>query len=353
MEAKDLYANLNEDSVKQLKELAREIKKKYEVGPRKGEPQGRVILFLGAAVNYHAPEGFEQAYSKEERPPIGWELNEALVNEIFAENGDPERESDMLNEHLSLSYVSQYFEESQDRLRLIETLGKQVDKEKPSPLLNALAEMDFKYIISTNYDHLFENALVKAGKADYYKGIYKANRTGTPQPTLNIPDKNITVEKPFLYKFHGDIRDVFDEEGIYQQGKDSIVLTDEDYLHFILRMSQVNDNKEKSKEAEQLDMYPIPQVINEAFAGKNQNTFLFVGYGLQDYNLRLIFKTALWAKDNNTFSALQKWSISLNKHRPIQEFWIRNHKITFIEHNVWSAIPFLYKEIFGKEIPLT
>jgi hypothetical protein len=307
-------------------------------------------LFLGAAVNYHAPAGFEHFYAKADRPPIGWELNELLIDEIFNREKFGAGNADMRNEHLSLSYVAQYLEELKDRKVLIENLAGFVDKEQPSPILKALAEMDFRYIVTTNYDHLFENALAEVGK-DYHKGIYKANRKGSPVPTDNVSEKDISVQKPFLYKFHGDIREVIDKNGNYVPETDSIVLTDDDYLHFILRMSQINDNKEKSKDAP-ADLYPIPQVINEAFAGKNQNTFLFIGYGLQDYNLRLIFKTALWAKDNNTFSALQKWSISLDKHKPIQQFWTRTHKFTFIDYDIWSAIPYLYKEIFNRDMPV-
>ncbi len=351
MDASKLYENLDAESKRQLRNLAEEIQKRYSRGSRTGEPQGRVILFLGAAVNYHAPTGFEEAYSQDKRPPIAGELANILIEDIFKEEEDSSRKDDMKDDHLPLSYVAQYYEEINYRSQLIETVAGAVDGKEPSPILKALARMNFKYIITTNYDHLFEDALTAVGKSSQHKGVYRANKTGRPKSTYNVPEKDITVDKPFLYKFHGDIRDVFNENGDYIPENDAIVITDDDYLNFILRMSQVNDNKEKP-DGDVLDLYPIPQVINETFAGRNQNTFLFVGYGLQDYNLRLIFKTTLWSKDNNTFNTLQKWSISLNKHRPIQEFWTRNHRVTFIEHNIWSAIPFLYKEIFNEEMPL-
>lgn len=138
----------------------------------------------------------------------------------------------------------------------------------------------------------------------------------------------------------------------YIEGNDSIVLTDEDYLQFVLRMGQINDNIEKNPEEHPTNMYPIPDLINESFTGRNQNTFLFVGYGLQDYNLRLIFKTALWKKDESSFKKLQKWSISFNKHKPIQEFFTKEYRFRFIDHDIWAAIPFLYKKIFNREMPI-
>jgi len=361
MNTTDLYNDLDSGSRDRLTELAKEIQRKYQIGPRKGEPQGRVILFLGAAVNYEAPEGFELAYSKEERPPIAAELRDSLIDVIFEDQKDEDRKNSMKEEHLTLSYVAQYYEELTDRARLIDSLVPLISREKPSPILKALAKMDFKYIITTNYDHLFENALEQVGKSYRNKGIYKANKGGNPKSTDNVAENEITVHAPFLYKFHGDLREVTDGNGIYIPENDNIVITDDDYLNFILRMSQINDNQEKPEKempgeakprASVLDLYPIPRVINEAFAGKNQNTFLFIGYGLQDYNLRLIFKTSLWGKNAKSFNDLQKWSITLDKHKPIQQFWFRNHKVTFIEQNIWSAIPFLYKEIFNKEMPL-
>ena len=351
MDVSQLYETLSDADKYNLDMLADEIKRKYESGERRGEPKGRVILFLGAAANYHAPSGFEDAYHKDDRPPIGNELNNLLIDSMYRPHVNLDLNTSMKAERLPLSYTAQYFEELTDRPRLVAELGKLIDGKKVSPLLKALAEMDFKYVVTTNYDHLFEDALTAAGK-EFHKGIYKANKFGEPQPTTSIPERDISVKKPFLYKFHGDIKDVLDENGDYRPEKDSIVLTDEDYLNFILRMGQVNDNKEKISERDTLDLYPIPQVINEAFTGKNQNTFLFIGYGLQDYNLRLIFKTSLWKKDSNIFKALQKWSITLNHHAPIREFFNANYRFTFIDHDIWCAIPYLYKTMFDRDMPL-
>jgi hypothetical protein len=351
MDVKELYKNLDINTRQQLGILAEEIREKYERGDKTGQYKGRVILFLGAAVNYHAPQGFEQAYSAADRPPLGNELGHLFIDKICENDGTDERKLQMRSENLPLSWISQYFEEISDRPKLIKRLSSFIDGKKPSPLLKALARMPFKYIVTTNYDTLFEEALDGVQKK-YHKGIYNANKVSRAI-TQDIGESQVSVDRPFIYKLHGDIKHVFEgnPDYEYEPERDSIVLTDEDYLHFILRMSQVSDNKEKG-DANSSDFYPIPQSINKAFTGLNQNTFLFIGYSLRDYNLRLIFKTAMWGKDPSIFRRLQKWSIDVKPDAAIKNIWINDHKLTFIEQNIWCAIPYLYKELFNEEMPL-
>jgi hypothetical protein len=353
MDAKDLYKNLDDSNKEQLRKLAEEIKEKYIKGDMANQYKGRVILFLGAAVNYQAPTGFEEAYTKEDRPPLGNELSNLYINDLFIDDISNERKEKMIKENQPLSWTSQYYEEVNDRYKLISKLSSFIDNKKTSPILKGLAKMHFKYIVTTNYDHLFENALSAVGKR-YHKGIYKSNKNGLSEYTTDIKESEVTTDTPFIYKLHGDIEDVFDQNGDYIPNKDSIVLTDEDYLHFILRMSQIVDNKERDRKRKDASsgFYPIPQSINKAFTGLNQNTFLFIGYGLRDYNLRLIFKTALWGKDSNIFRRLQKWSIDVSPDQAIKNIWINNYKLTFIEWDIWCAIPYLYKLIFNEEMPL-
>jgi hypothetical protein len=349
MDAKKLYEKLDERSKQQLRQLAKEIGEKYIRGDKVGQHKGRVILFLGAAVNYHSEH--KEIYSKEDRPPLGDELRDLYIDEMFKDN--LEKAEAMKSEKLPLNWVSQYYEEVFSRRALIDNLSNFIDNKKPSPILKALAKMPFRYIVTTNYDHLFEDALESVGKTGPHKGIYKPNKNGVHEYTTDIKENDVTAENPFIYKLHGDIRDAFDSNGEYLPKKDSIVLTDEDYLHFILRMSQTIDNKERDDDrAEGADLYPVPQSINKAFTGLNQNTFLFIGYGLRDYNLRLIFKTSMWKKDSNIFRELQKWSIDLKPDEAIRNIFINDYKLTFIEWDIWCAIPYLYKQLFNEEMPL-
>jgi hypothetical protein len=352
MDPRQLYESLNDDNKNQLRRLAAEIGEKYTRGDKAGQYKGKVILFLGAAANYHATKaGFESCYRKTDRPPLAYELGNMYIDELFAADSTTKRSDEMKEEKLGLSWITQYYQERFDRADLISKLATYIDNRKPSPILNALAEMPFKYIVSTNYDNLFEEALENAGKT-YHKGIYKPNRAGKSEYTVDFDESTVSVTNPFVYKLHGDIREVFDSNENYVAEKDAIVLTDEDYLHFILRMSQITHNLERGITDTSTDLYPIPESINNAFSGINGNTFLFVGYGLRDYNLRLIFKTALWKKDVDIFKALQKWSIALAPDESIKNIWIRDYRFTFIEDDIWCVIPYLYKEMFGKEMPL-
>ncbi len=353
MDVKKLYENLDPDSKLALNGLAQEINRKYERGERAGQEMGRVILFLGAAVHYHAPKYIEDCYPKAARPPLGGELGDLYIDDLFPRDRFQEENNRMKGEKLSLTWITQYYEELNDRPRLIERLSTFIGSKKPSPILKALAKMNFKYVVTTNYDHLFEDALSAVGK-EYHQGIYKPNKIGLMQYTPDVPEKQVSVRKPFVFKLHGDIRDVVNDDGDYNYEKDAVVITDEDYLHFILRMSQITAITERNEIKEDMDMnyYPIPQSINNAFTGRNQNTFLFIGYGLRDYNLRLIFKTALWKKDTNIFKELQKWSIDIKPDIPIQNIFIKDYKLTFIQKDIWCAIPYLYSILFNEEMPL-
>ena len=90
---------------------------------------------------------------------------------------------------------------------------------RPSPMLRALAELGFPLVITTNYDQLFESALSRVGKQPRV-AVY----TPKPEPTDDYRDP--TAESPVVFKIHGDILH-----------PETIVLTDEDYIQFVLRMS--------------------------------------------------------------------------------------------------------------------
>lgn len=350
MDADELYKSLDDETKQHLISLADEINEKDKAGGAKG----RVILFLGSAVHYHAPAGFEECYSKNDRPPLASELGNHFIDDLFQGGDLFNKRNEMRNEKLPLNWITQYYEEVRDRRKLILNLSRFIDNKKPSPILKALAQMNFKYIVTTNYDHLFEDALAAVGKAKFHKSIYKPNRV-VSECTNDVSEKEVSVQTPFLFKLHGDLRDAVNGDAEYNYKKDSIVITDEDYLHFILRMSQIIDNKEKGLNDidSDKDFYPIPQSINKTFTGLNQNTFLFVGYGLRDYNLRLIFKTSLWKKDTNIFKTLHKWSIDVDPDKTITNIFTSDYKITFIKKDIWCAIPYLYKHIFNEKMPLT
>ena len=85
------------------------------------------------------------------------------------------------------------------------------------------------------------------------------------------PPRTRRPQSPVVFKIHGDI-----------DRPESIVVTDEDYIQFLLRMS---------------DKEPYDPVPLKLKSDLTEWTTLFVGYSLLDYNLRLLFKSLRWGID--------------------------------------------------------
>lgn len=269
------------------------------------------ILFLGAGVHAAPPEGSPFAYPEAERPPIG----SALSRELAASCDLAERypHEDLGN----LQRVALFYEIDRSRHQLVDAVRQAVQVGKrPSPMLRALAELDFPLVITTNYDQLFENALAAAGKTPRV-AVY------TPELEQTTDYRDPTPESPVVFKIHGDIA-----------RPETIVLTDEDYIQFVLRMS----NK---------DPYdPIPLTLKFYLTGW---TTLFVGYSLLDYNLRLLFKTLRWKIDSANVPDM--YSVDFRPDPLILDVWQSQRRyVKFIAQDVWSFVPSLYELVRGEEL---
>jgi hypothetical protein len=273
--------------------------------------RGNCVLFTGAGVNFCSAE-YEQHYPPGHRPPTGAELTTLIKNEL---PDDPFA----AEPHVSLSRIAQYYEGVDDRLNLHAILVQHTKTGKhASPILKDLAQMPFTHIMTTNYDQLFEEALTLAGKQNFHKGVYKRERN---ELTFKVDQNDITVERPFLYKVHGDIDD-----------RASIVITDEDYIHFILRMRDKDDYN------------PIPRSFTDMFANKS---ILFIGYRLMDYNLRLLFKTIRWGNDESLLP--RNYSIDPYPDVVIADVVDSYYKTSSIVVDAWRVVPYLYEEVFRQQ----
>lgn len=326
MNISDLYRDLDDNDKWEIERIGEKIQ------------SGKAILFMGAAVHCPPPKGFEELYAEASRPPMGRELAETLKAAL-----PPQAQKSQ-----SLSWISQFYEMRYSRPELIERLAQALSNKSPSLVVHALAQMNFKYVITTNYDNLFEQALQAIGKDPYKnKGIYKPNKTNPePELTADFSMNDISFQTPFIYKIHGDIEEVYKNEDapneqIYTPKKDAIVLTDEDYIHFILRMGE-RDNLDPGK-----NINPVPASFTKVLAKPDDTTIVFIGYGLMDYNLRLLFKSALWKKDKR--SQLRKWSVDRWPDDTIQSIF-ENYNITFIEKDIWAVVAYLYHSIFKHDI---
>jgi hypothetical protein len=278
-----------------------------------GIKTGKCILFLGAMASAPSPEGSRFQYKK--TLPSGAELSRRLA----ARCGYPDQDVTNL-QRVSLFYQ---FRPGGSRQSLIQAIIEEITGPDivPSPALHMLAALPFPIVITTNYDHLFDIALARANTTDGrpkepIRRIYDPTRTGPPESVPLDP----TEEKPILLKLHGDI-----------DKPESIVVTEEDYIVFIQRMSMRH-------------LHPIHENIR---ARMNSWPILFTGYSLKDYNLRLLFRTLRWHVDVANFPL--SFSVDPFPDNLIVSVWQQGQKpmVSFIREDLWDFVPALCKECTG------
>lgn len=236
---------------------------------------GKVIPFLGAGASMVGREINSQWDPKNPKfLPSGYELSRFLADEASF----PSQKEVDLND---LAKVASYYAVVSGRKDLRERLHEVLSHEfKFGPLHEYLASIPTPLlIVTTNYDTLLEQAFQSAGKK-YDLVIHPpsdkketANTIwwwpdGATEPTetaSNELDPDILEQKTIIYKMHGTIkRD--------SPNWDSFVITEEDYVDFLSRMT--------SQKA-------IPSIFYKHFRTRS---FLFLGYGLGDWNLRVVLK---------------------------------------------------------------
>jgi SIR2-like domain len=275
--------------------------------------RGECILFLGAGVHCPPPPHSRYVYPEATRPPMGSRFSVDLAKECAMLEGRDESPKNL--QRISLFYEAQW-----GRNKLVSQVERAVQTGKePSPALRALAELDFPLVITTNYDRLFERALFAAKKQPFVS-VYSRER----DTAKDYPRPTPTAEEPFIFKIHGDIGDLA-----------SLVITDEDYIQFVRRMSESGPYD------------PVPMTFLYFF--KKWPT-LFVGYSLVDYNLRLLFKTLRWRIDQAIVP--DTYSVDLYPDPLIVDVWERRERyVKFIVEDVWEFVPALYRLVKAEEMP--
>lgn len=277
--------------------------------------KGQCILFLGAGVHAPPPKNSYQ-YPEAERLPLGGQLSGLLAEKYGFKNKFPDESPD------DLQRVSLYVETTDGlgRNALVEFLREQLTTgKKPSLALKMLAALPFRIIVTTNYDGLLESALRGCEKEP---DVFVYN----PDASEPTPDarEDPTRERPLVFKMHGDIK----------KGS-SMVITDEDYITFVQRMSD--------KDA----LHPVPQTIRYRM---KQWPTLFVGYSLRDFNLRLLFRTLRWRID--TADLPPSFSVDRNPDPLVLKVLQDTLKfVTFVAQDLWAFVPWLFKEVCGREYP--
>jgi SIR2-like domain len=271
----------------------------------------RCILFLGTGVHAESPTGSPFEYPPERRPLVSSALSRELaVVTDFTEHFPGQDPGNL--QRVALAYEMAF-----SRARLVDAVAYAVDAGKePSPMLRALARLDFPLVITTNYDQLFERALRDTGKQPRV-AVYK------PQREATVDFLNPTAQSPVIYKLHGDI-----------SHPESLVVTDADHIQFVLRMS---DKKP-------YDLIPLS--LKSFLANL---TTVFVGYNLLDYNLRLLFMMLHRKIDNANLPDM--YSIDPAPDPLIMHLWQSQRRyVNFIAQDIWTFVPRLYELVVGQEL---
>ena len=260
--------------------------------------EGRVIPFLGAGASLggRAP-GAKWARGEANCLPNGGELADYLAK----------RTEFPADEFPDLAKVAQYYNVVGGREALDGELHEIFDCDYPlTPLHTFLAEVPKPLlIVTTNYDDLIERAFDAKGR-EYDVVIHTTDpeigdrllwrQHGSNKITevnanrLDIDLDAVTV----IYKMHGAV----DRQ---QPGRDQYVITEDDYIDFLTRMTK---NK------------AIPAIFAEPFQIRH---FLFLGYGLRDWNLRVVLNRI--EKDMRRQKGARSWAIQYNPSPLEQRFW--------------------------------
>jgi hypothetical protein len=234
---------------------------------------GTIIPFLGAGASLCGRpmhEGQPRAWKGAEDSflPNGSELGGWLAD--LCSFPEPSDVSD-------LAKVASYYEVQARRRLLISRLREVFAKEyAPGPVHQFLAESPKPLlIVTTNYDDLIEKAFIAKGRPyhlvvypewEEYAGSVLWWKPGAEEPEAHKP----TVlplsldDTTIIYKMHGTAS--------ARTAWNSFVITEEDYVRFLWRMT------EKSA---------VPAHFMMHF---RESAFLFLGYGLRDWNLRVMLE---------------------------------------------------------------
>ncbi len=280
--------------------------------------KGQCILFLGAGVHYGPPAGAPQeyfdAYPEEKRPPLGAALSRKLAAESEYLERFPGWETG------DLKRVGWHYEDRLSRNKLMKRIKEEVHVGKiASPAVRGLAALDFPLVMTTNFDQLFEQSLRAIGKQPQLSIYSPSSMNPTEDPT-----DDPTPQNPLVCKLHGDVDD-----------PESAVVTDEDYIQFVLRMG------------DKAPFHPVPETFLYRF--KRWPT-LFIGYSLIDYNLRLLFKAMRVNLDPALFP--ETYSIDPKPDQLIVRYWSDQRRyVRFVTQDVWTFVPALYERIKKAPMP--
>jgi len=269
--------------------------------------KGQVIPFLGAGASLTIRSPKKAPWRKMINKKTGeWEVSYLptayeLAEYLAQQSKFPEKEP------IELAKVAQYFDSMVGSKLLYERLHEIFNHDHPyTSLHNYLAGLPRPLlIVTTNYDDLIERAFKKKGRpfdlvvhtTDPTMGdelLWWPARANEPDRVL-AKDLDIDLDRTtIIYKMHGAVNRTKRDGGQF-------VITEDDYIDFLARMTTSS---------------AIPNIFGEPFQTR---PFLFLGYGLYDWNLRVVLNRI--EKQFRRPRAIVSWAIQRSVKAMERDLW--------------------------------
>jgi hypothetical protein len=149
---------------------------------------------------------------------------------------------------------------------------------QPDEPHGVLADLPLPVYMTTNYDRFMVEAL-QGRNRDPKRELCRWNQLVKTQSSVFDSGFEPTVANPVVFHLHG-----------YDRVPESLVLTEDDYLDFLVNISR--------------DPSLLPPRIKAALAG---SSLLFIGYSLADWDFRVLFRGLI----TSTESALRRISVTV------------------------------------------
>jgi hypothetical protein len=274
--------------------------------------RGRLTPFLGAGVNLVGVD-MSLGFEKGRRLPSGAELAGLLTKEYEYDGEDPH----------DLVRVAQWVELTIGRADLEESLREVFNRDFPPTVVHdVLARtpdfvrhqpvQEFPLIITTNYDDALERAFAARGEPidvlTYVahgpdRGLFRHTDPDAETGVVRVGDEYAGVtlrERPAVVKLHGAVSRSSDDD---QVEDDSYVLTEDDYIECLSNPDIVRH---------------LPAEVARRMA---QCHYLFLGYSLRDWNMRVMLHRFSQdrAKQKNS------WAVVAQPEELEQKAWLLRH----------------------------
>ncbi len=235
--------------------------------------QGRCVPIVGPRVRSRwlpDPKQIAHVWAEEHGYPFSNKDELTQVAQYLASNQGPDFPRYELVDSLLHGFSERLPEDlrPQGRFDLLTELIDKVDwrelsADDPNEVHNVLASLDLPLYLTTNFDGFLTKALEAQGKRPT-REICPWNEwlDGLPSAFEENPNYEPTPQAPLVYHLFGSDQEV-----------DSLVLTEDDHLDFLVRISAEMDR--------------IPNYI---WAALSTNSLVFLGYGLDDWGFRVIMR---------------------------------------------------------------